>query len=322
MTVSRALTNGGHVSDETRKRVQKAARELGYRPNRLARGLVTRRSKLIGLIVPDISHSFFAEITRGIQEVIEQHGYNLLLCNANRDAAAEIREVEALLSAHVDGLLIASEQPEQSWRYYAGLLAHGVRFALIDRYFDKLRCARVGTDDFQAGKLATEHLIRLGHRDIAHVRGPAIRPARLRWEGYLAALRSHRLKPREDWVVSGEFRLAESREAARFLMCLRHRPTAIVAGNDTSAFGVIHGCREAGYAVPGDVSVVGVGNVEGDQHPSPFLTTVHWDRLEMGREAARTLLASLEDETVKNAVQEVFAPSLLIRKSTAPPKTS
>jgi len=113
--------------------------------------------------------------------------------------------------------------------------------------------------------------------------------------------------------------MLDSREAARFLMCLRDRPTGIVAGNDNSAFGVIRGCREAGYRVPDDVSVIGIGNVEGDQHPNPFLTTVHWDRMEMGREAARVLLAQIGEETLKPPAREIFAPSLLIRQSTAPP---
>ncbi len=167
MTVSRALSGNGHVSEETRRRVQEAASDLGYRPNRWARSLVTRKSGLIGLIVPDISHSFFAEITRGIQDVMEQHGYNLVLCNTNRDPATEMREIEALRSAHVDGLLIASDQPEDSWRYFAGLAEQGERFILIDRYFDQLRCAHVGTDDLQAGRLATGHLIQLGHRSCA-----------------------------------------------------------------------------------------------------------------------------------------------------------
>jgi len=120
-------------------------------------------------------------------------------------------------------------------------------------------------------------------------------------------------------VVPGNFQIFDSREAARFLMCLRDRPTGIVAGNDNSAFGVIRGCREAGYRVPDDVSVIGIGNVEGDQHPNPFLTTVHWDRMEMGREAARVLLAQIGEETLKPPAREIFAPSLLIRQSTAPP---
>jgi LacI family transcriptional regulator len=137
-------------------------------------------------------------------------------------------------------------------------------------------------------------------------------------EGYLAALREHGIQPKPAWVAPGGFRLAESREAAKFLMRLRERPTAIVAGNDHSAFGVIRGCREAGFRVPEDISVVGVGNVEGDQHPNPFLTTVDWDRLEMGREAARLLLASIEGQPAAPA-QVTFPPAVLIRQSTAPP---
>lgn len=319
MTVSRALSGKGHVSEKTKTVVQEAAARMGYRPNRMARSLVTRRSGLIGLLIPDISHSFWAEITRGVQEVIERQGYNLLLCSSNRDPAAEVREAEALLSAHVDGLLVASEQPEECFQYFEGLLAQRVNLVLIDRYFDKLSCAHVGTDDFAAGRLATEHLIRLGHHAIAHVCGASIRPARLRKEGYLAALREHGIRPNSVWVAPGGFRLAESREAAKFLMRLRERPTAIVAGNDHSAFGVIRGCREAGFRVPEDISVVGVGNVEGDQHPNPFLTTVDWDRLEMGREAARLLLASIEGRPAPAPPQVAFPPAVLIRQSTAPP---
>lgn len=319
MTVSRALTGNGPVSDETRQRVEKAARDLGYRPNRWARSLVTRKSGLIGLIVPDISHSFFAEITRGIQEVLEKHGYNLVLCNTNRDPETEIREIEALRAVNVDGLLIASDQPEDGWGYFARMADQGCRFVLIDRYFDQFRCPRVGTDDFLAGKLAAEHLIRLGHRAIAHVKGPPIRPARLREEGYRAALKEHGMKFCESWVVPGGFQMVDSREAARFLMCLQDRPTGIVAGNDNSAFGVIRGCREAGYRVPEDVSVAGIGNVEGDQHPDPFLTTVHWDRLEMGREAARVLLAQIGGEPSRPSARETFAPRLLIRQSSVAP---
>jgi len=320
MTVSRALSGDtSHVGEKLRERVRKAAAELGYRPNRWARSLVTRQSGLIGLIVPDISHTFFAEITRGVQDVVEPLGYNLLLCSTHRDPATEIREADALLSAHVDGLLIASDQPEDSAQYYRKLWERGAKFVLIDRFFDKLACPHVSTDDFLAGKLVTEHLIQLGHRAIAHVRGPGIRPARKRFEGYCAALEEHRIRIRKEWVANGNFRVADSREAARFLMCLHERPTAIVAGNDTSAFGVIRGCREAGLRVPEDVSVTGVGNVEGDDHPNPFLTTVHWDRLEMGREAARILVAALRDQSPPAPLRDTFPPALLIRKSSAPP---
>ena len=322
MTVSRVVSGHQQVSDDTRRRVLAKVKELNYRPNRSARSMVTGRSNMIGLVIPDISHSFYAEITRGIQDVIEQHGFNLLLCNTNRDPETELREIEALLSARVDGLIIASERPEPSWKSYAQLKQQGVRFVLIDRFFEKLACPVFATDDFEAGRLATAHLLQLGHRRIAHIQGPPISAARLRLDGYLRALKSAGIKANEEWIVPGNFRLAESREAARFLLCLRNRPTAIVAANDNSAFGAIRACREAGLTVPENISVAGIGNVEGEQHPNPFLTTIHWDRLELGRAAGRALLAGIQSNLPMEAGRTVFPPSLLIRQSSGPPPAS
>ena len=316
MTVSRALNSHPSVRDETRRKVLEKAAELNYRPNRWARTLVTNRTHIIGLVVPDISHTFFGEITRGIQDVIEEQGYNLLLCSTGRDPETEIREVDALLGTRVEGLIVASEQPEESAEYFSRIVRQGIPLVSIDRFFPKLKCGRFTTDDHEAGRLVTQHLIELGHRKIAHVRGLRTSAARLRLEGYLEALRSHSLQQDPSWVVSGDFRVDESREAAKFLMNLRDRPTAIVAGNDTSAFGVIRGCRDLGLAVPDDVSVAGMGNIEGDLHPNPYLTTVHWDRLRMGRDAARVLLSLIANGPEKSTVKKVYAPTLVVRQST------
>ena len=321
MTVSRALNSHPAVRDETRRRILEKAAELNYRPNRWARTLVTNRTNIIGLVVPDISHTFYGEITRGIQEVIEEQGYNLLLCNTGRDPQTEIREVDALLGSRVEGLIVASEQPEESVEYFARIVRQGIPLVSIDRFFPKLKCSRFTTDDHEAGRLATEHLIRLGHRKIAHVRGLRTSAARLRLEGYLEALRSRGIRQDPSWVISGDFRVDESCQAAKFLMGLRNRPTAIVTGNDTSAFGVIRGCREVGLSVPEDVSVAGMGNIEGDLHPNPYLTTVHWDRLTMGREAARVLLGLISGERANRTLKRVFPPTLVVRHSTARAKS-
>ena len=321
MTVSRALNSHPQVRDETRRKVLEKAAELNYRPNLWARSMVTRRSHILGLVVPDISHSFYAEITGGIQEVIEDHGYNLLLCNTHRNPKTEAREIDALLAARVDGLIIASEQPEDNWRYYYDLQQQGIRFVLIDRFFPKLNCSCLTTDDFEAGRLATQHLLDLGHRRIAHLKGSDISPARLRLEGYQHALRDAGVELNPAWIVPGNFRLDESRNAMKFLMSLQPRPTAVVAGNDNSAFGAVQACREMGLSVPRDVSVVGIGNVEGDHHPNPFLTTVHWDRSALGREAGRVLLDEILGPKTKAPVKKVFPPQLLVRQSTSPPRS-
>jgi LacI family transcriptional regulator len=315
MTVSRAMTSHPEISETTKQRVLDRAREMNYRPNRWARNLVTQRSSVVGLVIPDISHAFFADIADAVQEVLEQNGYSLLLCRSNRDARTEIKEIEMLLDSRVAGLIVASEQPESSSRFFARLQKEGIRFVLIDRTFLRLRCDKLTTDDHQVGVLATEHLADLGHRRIAHVCGPEMSTARQRVDGYRETLQRYGLEQHPQWVVNGGFRIDESRCAALRILSARRRPTAIFAASDLSAFGVVAACRETGLSVPGDVSVVGVGNIEGDQHPHPFLTTVDWQRREMGREAARILLDRIAGVEPASPITHAFPPRLLVRHS-------
>lgn len=316
MTVSRAINGHPAVSEETRRLIMEKAAKLNYRPNRWARGLVTNRSHLVGLVVPDISHSFYAEITLGIQNYIEEQGYNLLLCNSGRDPKTEIREIEALMATRVEGIIIASSQIEEQQEYFAQLKRQGLALVFIDRFFPKLNCNHLVADDVEVGRTATEHLIELGHRKIAHLSGPDISPGRLRKEGYIRALRDHGLSLSR--VVPGNFRLEDSYEAAKTLLVPEDRPTAIFAASDYSAFGAVQACRDAGLGVPQDVSVIGAGNIEGSRHPNAFLSTVDWDRQEMGREAGSVLLGLIEGRT-QNVVKKVFPPRLLVRQSTSRP---
>ena len=318
MTVSRALNGNPAVNDTTRRRIMERAAELKYRPNRWARGLVTNKSHLIGLIVPDISHAFYAEITLGIQNYLEEKGYNLLLCNSGRDPHTELREIDALLGTRVEGLIVASAQPENSREYFAQLMQQGAVLVLIDRFVPKLRCSHLTADDFAVGRIATEYLISLGHRKIAHLRGHGISPGRLRQDGYRAALQFHRLPENPAWIVRGNFRMEDSYTATKNLLALKDRPTAIFAASDYSAFGAVQACRDAGLQVPRDISIVGAGNIEGERHPNAFLSTIDWDRQELGREAAKVLLDSIETQNRK-VTKKVFPPRLLIRQSTASP---
>lgn len=318
MTVSRAMTGHPEISDTTKQKVLERAREMNYRPNRWARNLVTQRSSVIGLVIPDISHAFFADIAAAVQEVLEQNGYNLLLCRSNRDPRTELKEIEMLLDSRVAGLIVASEQPEASSQFFAKLKKEGIRFVLIDRTFLRLRCDKLTTDDHRVGVLAVEHLAALGHRRIAHVSGPEMSTARQRLHAYRETLQRCGLEVNAKWIVNGGFRIDESRCAALRVLGARPRPSAIFAASDLSAFGVVAACREAGLSVPGDVSVVGVGNIEGDQHPLPFLTTIDWQRREMGREAARILVDRIAESEPGPPLTRVFPPRLLVRHSSQP----
>jgi LacI family transcriptional regulator len=319
MTVSRALNGHPSVRDETRRKVVRAAQELNYQPNRWARSLVTQRSGVIGLLVPDISHAFYAEVTRGIQQVLDNRGYSLILSCSHRDVEAEVRSLDSLVASRVEGLIAASSQPEESGTYFRNLSTTGIPFVLIDRFFPKLSGTHLVTDDVEVGRIATAHLISLGHRRIAHISGSEISAGRLREEGYRQAMTEHGLKVEPAWVVPGLFRTAESRQSTHSLLRLPNRPTAIFAASDYSAFGALSACRDEGLSVPADISVIGAGDIEGASNPHAFLSSVTWAREALGREAARLLLENIADAEHFKPARIVYPPALVLRQSTATP---
>jgi LacI family transcriptional regulator len=324
MTVSRALRNGPDVSRETRQKVLSCAAELGYRPNRWARSLVTRKTSIVGVVIPDISHSYFAEVTRGIEDVLSKAGYNVLLCDSGLDPEKEKAQVEMLVNSMAEGLIVASEISENLPQLYRKLRQTGVPFVLIDRFFPDCGFPAVVADDLLVGRMATDHLIQLGHTRIAHIQGPALSPASLRFEGYRQALESHGLRFSADWVHQGRFDIPSGKLAMQQFLKSEPRPTAVFAGNDPMAIGALFACQEAGLNVPLDISLVGAGNIEGYQSPNPFLTTVDWPREEMGRTAAILLLAGAKegDGGAPEHRQQTFIPRLIKRQSTGSPPGS
>ena len=316
MTVSRALSGNTEVSERTRKKVLLCATALGYQPNRWARSLVTRRSSIIGVVIPDISHSFFAEITFGIEEVLERAGYDILLCHSRGSTDRERSELDMLMGSRVEGLIVASEQPEKAPGPIMTLLEKGVPFVLIDRFFPNTQTNTVRVDDQAVGELATQCLIDLGHVRIAHIGGPPISPARLRRRGYMKAMKGAGLFPEKRWIAGATFDLNSGLEAGRRLLQLSPRPTAIFGANDPISIGAVYACRELGLRVPEDISIVGAGNIEGRHHPNPFLTTVDWPREDLGRTAAAILL-KLIDRPSRECEVNIFEPKLIVRQSTA-----
>jgi LacI family transcriptional regulator len=318
MTVSRALTGNPEVSESTRRKVLRCAETLGYRPNRWARSLVTRKSSIIGVVIPDISHSFFAEITYGVEDTLEKAGYDILLCHSRGSVEKERAEIDTLIGSRVDGLIIASEQPESALKPFQELIDRHIPFVLVDRFFPKSGFTSVRTDDVAVGRIATVHLLALGHRRIAHIEGPGLSPASLRRRGYLAALRAAGVSVDRRLITRGNFDIPTGVDAMKRLLKTSPRPTAVFTANDPMAIGAVYACRDAGLRVPEDVSIVGAGNIEGPHHPNPFLTTIDWPRMEMGRAAGELLLAVMDASSQERPEDRVFEPRLLVRQSTAP----
>jgi LacI family transcriptional regulator len=317
MTVSRALNGSPEVSERTSKRVLRCAELLGYRPNRWARSLVTRRSSIVGVVIPDISHSFFAEITFGIEEVLEKSGYDILLCHSHNNADRERSEIDMLVGSRVDGLIVASVQPSNAPGVYKDLARRRVPFVLVDRFFSGAEFSSVRADDRQAGRIATEFALSLGHRRIAHIEGPDLSPAALRKRGYLDALAGAGIAVNESLIAKGNFDIESGRRAMRHLLAAREIPTAVFAANDPMGIGAVYACRDAGLDVPNDISVIGAGNIEGEHHPNPFLTTTDWSRIELGRAAGAILLNAIADPKRREPVIKILNPTLLVRQSTA-----
>ena len=320
MTVSRALRGHANVSEVTRQKILQAAQQSNYKPNRWARSLVTQKSHIIGIVVPDISHTFFAEIARGVEETIDSEGYDLLLCHSRRDPVKERHELDMLMGSRVDGLIVASEQPEDEPKTFVELQERGVPFVLIDRCFRGLDAPFVGVDDRAVGRLATEHLIKLGHTRIAHILGPRVSTGLLRYKGYLKAMEANGIAVNPDWIVQGTFIGEGGRQAMLRILAGKERPTAVFAANDPTAIGAIEVCREVGLRIPADISIIGAGNIEGPIHPSPFIDTVDWPRLELGRAAAKILLGLISPGTGRQISRKIFAPQVFVRQSTSPPR--
>ena len=312
-TASRVLNGSTHpVSDATRARVLEAAAELGYAPSALAQALVTRSSRIIGVIVNDIVDPYFAEIARGVEDVAGRTGHLVMVCNADRRPEAELEYVRALREYHAVGIVFAGSGSHEAGEALATQLAaareRGARVvALAHREFDALR---VVVDNAAAAHDVTDHLISLGHRRIAFVEGPeGLYTSAQRLAGFSAAMAAAGLA--DDLRFHGGFDYEAGVAAGRRLLACRPLPDAVLAANDEAAIGVLTSLRHAEIDVPGDVSVAGID----DTRPARFveLTTVNLPLYELGAVAARHILAAPGEP-----VEDVVLPHRLVpRRTTA-----
>lgn len=315
MTVSRAINNNPLISSTTRKRVLEVARRMNYQPNQYARALVTNRSYLIGIIIPDIMNLYFAEVIRAIETIARPAGFQLLICGTDEDTTRELEEVEALLQ-RTDGLVINSVFPPTETKAYRKMVSDGAKIVFVDRTLQNLRCPSVATDNVEVGRLATEHLISLGHRRIGHLRGDSSSVSAERHEGYRAALAKRKIPYDKALVRSCGFLESEGYEAMRKWLAEGEVPDAMFVVNDPAAIGAMRALDEAGLQAGKDVALVGAGNIHYGAMLRVPLTTVSWSKSEMGRNVARLLIELIEGKTPTAKAQHVvLEPELLIRDS-------
>ncbi|HET7113645.1 MAG TPA: LacI family DNA-binding transcriptional regulator [Pyrinomonadaceae bacterium] len=315
MTVSRAINNHPEISRETRDRVLVTAQKMNYRPNQFARALTSKHSYLIGIVVPDLMHSYFAEICRGVESQARPAGYQNLICSTDEEARKELDEIEALWT-RTDGLIVASSLTVNEAKSYRRLLSEGGKIVLIDRLLNGLRCPAVTTDDVRVGLLATQHLIKLGHRRIGYLRGTSASTSQGRLDGYKQAMSKARLRADRSLVHDCGFTESDGRAAMTDWIARGNLPTAIFAANDPAAIGAMEALHEAGLDVPNDVAIVGAGNIHyGDMLRVP-LTTVSWSTAAMGQAAAELLLELIDGQKTAGRFRRVtIPPGLVIRRS-------
>lgn len=317
MTVSRALNNRPNVDPETRQRVVETASELGYIPNHIAKSLVLKKTNTIGVIVPEITHSFFPEVVRGIEEVSYERGYHLILCHSAENSIREKDAISTLSSEQVDGLLISTAQTVKDSTLYKTLIQRGLPLVFYDRCVKGIGASCVSINDEECATLITEHLINHGYRRIAHLSGPKrvlIGAARL--QGYKNALAKHGIPVDPDLIVEAGLQEINGYRAMNELLSLppEKRPRAVVAVNDPAAFGAMTAISEHSLSIPQDVAIVGFSDdIRAELMGTP-LTTIRQNAYEVGKQAIEKLIDLIEGRST--SVEEIIVPGELItRKS-------
>ena len=316
-TVSRALNGAGQIAPSTRAAIEAAVEQLGYRANTIARSLVTKSTQTIALLLPDITNPFYAALVSGVQEYALGHDYTMLLCTTEGDAAREEQYLSLLRAKQVDGALVDGLllPPERIARF----VKDGFPIVCLDRDVESDSIPLVQVDNRLGGRLATEHLLGLGHSRIGHVTGAhvlGISDERL--AGYWEALVNAGIEADPRLVAEGYFTEEGGYTAARALLRASPKMTAIFAANDLSAIGVLSAIAESGRRVPGDVSVIGFDDLRLSAFTAPPLTTIRQPAAEIAQLATELLIGLTRGEQ-PGKVRHLLEPTLVVRKSTAPP---
>jgi LacI family transcriptional regulator len=314
-TVSRVLNDKPDVSKETRKHIKEVIQKLHYRPNELARGLRSKNTRTIGLIVPDSSNPFFAEIAKGVENRGFEKGYSVILCNSAQLLARELEYLELLRAKKVDGIIFITTTTQVS--HIRPLCESGIPVVMFFRDAGDLSVDTFKIDNALAGYIATSHLIELGHRDIACIRPKFDQtPSGKRVEGYQRALTEAGLTWQADLMPRGDNLFEGGERAMQTLIDSGIAFSAVFAANDAMAIGAMRCLRHYGFRIPQDVSIVGIDDILLARYCEPPLTTVAQMKQEAGMMAARALIERIEEQYQGKPRETLLDVHLVVRAST------
>jgi LacI family transcriptional regulator, galactose operon repressor len=315
MTVSRVINGNGRVRPETRVAVQQVIAAIGFVPNRLARGLSTRKTMVLGLIVPDVSNPFYAPIARGAESVARRAGYHVILCNSEGSLAYEGEYIADMLERRVDGLLVVPVSDE-SRANLRQLERHGIPYTLIDRAVPGIDADVVQGDSVGGARVLIQHLVSLGHTRIAILgEAQSVSTARDRRRGYCEALADAGTSPIPELMVETTADLLGGYRGMLELLALEHRPTAVFAINNLVAAGAVKAIRERGLKVPDDIALVAFDDIEHEAALSPFLTVMPQPAESFGTIAAHLLLDRILGHAPATRQVVVLPSEMIVRES-------
>ena len=315
MTVSRVINGRRGVDAETQRRVEEAIAALDYVPNRIARGLISRKTQTIGIIVPDVVNPFFAPVVRGAETAARRAGYRVLLCNSEGDLRLEREYIEDLVSHRVEGLLLAPAS-DHSLHGVFPLMRGGFPLVLLDRSLPDSDCDLVVSDSASGARRLVEHLIAVGHRDIAHLTdADDTSTGRERLRGYREALAAAGIAYREELVLRTTVDQIGGYRATQQVLTLDPLPTAIFTVNNMTAVGAMQALRERGLSVPQDMGLVCFDDVEHLAVLSPFLTVIDQPAETLGSLGAQLLLERITGKAGPRSRRIVLQTDLIVRLS-------
>jgi DNA-binding LacI/PurR family transcriptional regulator len=317
MTVSRVINNRPNVDIKTRQKILEAAGKMGYTPNNVAKSLVSSRTYNIGVVIPEISHSFFPEVVRGIEEATNNKNYQIFLTNTSDNFGKEQKAINALRSQRVDGILVSSSLTTDDFSFYKQIIKSGLPLVFFDRGVEDIGASCIGVNDKTASRQITEHLISHNYMSIGYLSGPKrVSIGKERFDGYIEAMTKYNLAIDERLIIENGFNEKCGYEAMNRLLALPKeiRPRAVVAVNDPVAFGAMDAIREAGLSIPNDIAIVGfTDDIRAELVACP-LTTVQQPAYEVGKKAASKLIRTIENRDEPVETVELIT-KLVIRKS-------
>ena len=319
-TVSHVINKTHYVSKELTDMVNKVIDKYEYRMDISASSLRKKVSKMIGVIVPNISSQFFAFLTKNIEKLSREVGYHVVICNSDYKSEIDIEHVEDLIARNIDGIIMIPASEET--KYYKKIFEYDVPVVLVERKIDGIDWDSVITDSYDSMTQSIDHLVKLGHKKIAYIgREKDLVHSRLRFEGFKDAIKRNKLKINEEFIIHGAgFKFSDGYEDMLKLLNLKDQPTAVLVFSDVIAIGAMRAIQDKGYRIPDDFSVVGFDNIEIDNFTYPKLTSVTTMKEELSKITFKLLINRINRKKIKKK-EVLIKTELVIRESTGRAKS-